>query len=590
MFDIKIVKGRTRKEALESAKMDYGDNFTILRDKTVKTGGFLGIGQKEMCQVSIALFDNKFKNDTKEIKKHEPIDGERIAEGILNIRKNILQSGAHEKEPVVSTSEYVESDTHVGVDENISVVEDVSESNVSNDTNNGGYKNIYNHDFSSYRNRPTPNVNNNQSSVVPNVQNGQPYGSNKADKINNALSSIKNVREQTSLSSNKAIYKYIDNKMDGIEHKIEDKMRSILSEFFQQPDTTSNTVGSEASQHALSPAPSLNNENMGGYKAYIKDLGHVNTYKAKRKPNSLEEAEIAGLLENHSNVVDEAIEEKDVYLQVDKQKIKNKNSVIDNVLEKVKKKEFPEELIEDIRQYLLTSSNVRFIQSENVVRDEISRYFDEKMILQNGIQLSNRKKIVILVGPTGVGKTTTIPKLAAPHIRAKREVCFLTLDNYRIAAEEQLAKYASIIKIPFATVKTPDSLRNEIRKMGANSVLFIDTIGRSPKATKDIIEMSNYFSSIGRFDIDINILLSATLKYSDALNILDKFAVTKYKSSIITKLDETNYLAPVVGALIKNNIPISNITYGQSVPNDISDAVKGKNRLMKGIYGGSMKC
>lgn len=579
MFDIKIVKGRTKKEALESAKMDYGDNFTILSDKTVKTGGFMGIGQKEMCQVSIALFDNKLKNDTKEIKKHEPIDGERIAEGILNVRKNILQSGVYEREESIPSAEYVDNSSVDNIlDEGVSVGDNSLDSNTPH---NGAYKSLYNNDLRSYRNKQVSN-----NTVLPNTQatNNSVYSNNKADKINTALSSIKNVREQTSLSTNKAIYKYIDNRMDGIEDKIENKMRSILSEFFKQPEAPVDT----SSLKALPQERTIDNNNMrGGYKAYNKDFGHVNTYKIKRKNNTHDNK-----LEQESNALAELVgtEEKEVYLEVNKQKIKNKNSVIDNVLEKVRKKEFPDELIEDIRKYLLTSSNVRFIQSESVVRDEISRYFEEKLILQSGIQLSNRKKIVILVGPTGVGKTTTIPKLAAPHIRAKRDVCFLTLDNYRIAAGEQLAKYASIIKIPFATVKSPDSLRNEIRKMGANSVLFIDTIGRSPKATKDIIEMSTYFSSIGRFDIDINLLLSATLKYSDALNIMDKFSVTNYKSTIITKLDETNYLAPVLGAIIKNKIPISSITYGQSVPNDISDAVKGKNRIIKGLYGGSMKC
>ncbi len=587
MFDIKIVQGRTKKEALDNAKMDYGDNFTILRDKVVKTGGILGIGQKEMYQVSIALFDNKFKNDTKEIKKHEPIDGEKIAEGILNIRKNILQSGTFEKGSVSnSNQDYIDdSNDNISTDENISVVENITDINIdttdNSNTNNSGYKSIYNHDLRAYRNKP----------VVPNAQNTNAYSANKADKINNALSSIRNVREQTSLTTNKSIYKYIDSKIDGIEDKIEDKMRSILTELFQQTDMGTN--GSAIASHGFKALPSdgiieNNNNGIGGYKVYNKDIAHSNTYKIKRKSNKTEEESV--LLENDPSVLENNVQDDEVYLEVDKQKLKNKNSVIDSVLEKVKKKEFPDELIEDIRKYLITSSNVRFIQSESVVRDEISRYFDEKMVLQNGIQLSNRKKIVILVGPTGVGKTTTIPKLAAPHIRAKRDVCFITLDNYRIAAEEQLAKYASIIKIPFATVKTPDSLRNEVRKMSANSVLFIDTIGRSPKATKDIIEMSKYFSSIGRFDIDINILLSATLKYSDALNILDKFSVTNYKSSIITKLDETNHLAPVVGALIKNKVPISSITYGQSVPNDISDAVKGKNRIMKAIYGGSTKC
>ena len=250
-------------------------------------------------------------------------------------------------------------------------------------------------------------------------------------------------------------------------------------------------------------------------------------------------------------------------------------------------REFPEEVLLDLREYLLTSSNARFFQSKDVIREEVEKYFSDKLILANGIDVGAKKKIIVFVGPTGVGKTTTIPKIAAQHMKSGKKVSFVTIDNYRIAAVDQLQRYASIMKVPFTSASTPEALRAEIRKMDNSSLLFIDTMGRSPKSAEEIVAMSKYFTTVGRFDMDIQLVMSATAKYKDAVKILNGFKPTNYKGVILTKVDETDYLASSICSITKKKLPITYITHGQGVPKDISTAKKYGYKIMEGLFGSS---
>ncbi|WP_028329743.1 flagellar biosynthesis regulator FlhF [Brachyspira alvinipulli] len=251
----------------------------------------------------------------------------------------------------------------------------------------------------------------------------------------------------------------------------------------------------------------------------------------------------------------------------------------------LRNREFPEEILLDLREYLLTSSNARFFQSKDVILEEVEKYFSERLILSNGIDIGVKKKIIVFVGPTGVGKTTTIPKIAAQHMKSGKKVSFVTIDNYRIAAVDQLQRYASIMKVPFTSASTPEALRAEIRKMDNSSLLFIDTMGRSPKGAEDIVAMSKYFTTVGRFDMDIQLVMSSTAKYKDAVKILNAFKPTNYKGVILTKVDETDYLASSICAIIKKKLPITYITHGQGVPKDISTAKKYGYKLIEGLFG-----
>ena len=289
---------------------------------------------------------------------------------------------------------------------------------------------------------------------------------------------------------------------------------------------------------------------------------------------------------NHIDNIDR-IEETERKSYHDKENFDN-NEVADSMEESfnyLRNREFPEEILINLREYLLNSSDARFFQSREIIKDEIEKYFSNKLILSDGIDIGAKKKIIIFVGPTGVGKTTTIPKIAAQYIRSGRKVSFVTIDNYRIAAVDQLQRYASILKVPFTSASNPEALRAEIRKMDSSSLLFVDTMGRSPKGTDEIISMSKYFSTVGRFDMDVQLVMSSTAKYKDSLKILNAFKPANYKGIILTKVDETDYLASSVCAISGTKTPITYVTCGQGVPKDISTAKKYGKNIIENLYG-----
>lgn len=518
MVDIRKVEGRTKKEAMALACIEYGKNFTLLGEKEVKKGGILGIGQRSVYEVrimltdpknDITLIDKKLESDEREMKKHRAIDASEMAERVVSISKNLIENQNAIRQNALNQIQARNEEVYIERQEKTTAEIEISDS--------------------------------------------------KKDDV----------------------YGYIDKKMD----RFEDKMRFILETYLQNKAQEPMLQKQDQREYSEKPYEKIYSERQYSQEDRITAPLSKRKSSLERDLESMEESRIAQIA-----LTGKRKDKEEVYIDIEDtgNKIKIYGNVIESALENLRRREFPDDAVEAIKEYLTTASNARYIKSERVVREEIERYFDENLLLEDGIQVSNKKKIVVLVGPTGVGKTTTIPKLAATHIRSKRDVHFVTIDNYRIAAEEQLQKYAKIMKVPFTVAKTPEDLRNEVRKIGQNAVLFIDTVGRSPKATRDIVEMSKYFSSIGRFDIDIKLVMSATVKYHDALDILDTFRVANYKGVIITKIDETSYLAPVVSAVMKNRIPISNITYGQTVPNDIAEATKGRSKIIKGLYAGSL--
>jgi len=189
---------------------------------------------------------------------------------------------------------------------------------------------------------------------------------------------------------------------------------------------------------------------------------------------------------------------------------------------------------------------------------------------KNG-KINSTARIIAFVGPTGVGKTTTIAKLATQaKLIDGKEVAIISADTFRIAAVEQLKTFANIAEIPFEVVYSTDEIKNAVAKFSRMDLIFIDTTGRSQRDKKNLKEIGNMLSSVEPGEV--HLVLSVTTKYKDILDILEKFKTLFINRIIFTKLDETTSLGLILNVAEKVRKPISYITFGQNVPEDIEKA------------------
>ena len=215
----------------------------------------------------------------------------------------------------------------------------------------------------------------------------------------------------------------------------------------------------------------------------------------------------------------------------------------------------------------------------------------QKMVLKFGqiktIQPAEKgPKLIYFIGPTGVGKTTTIAKIASRFsVVEKKKIVLLTADTYRIAAAEQLRTYANILDVPFRIIYTPQEIRNAIEDYAAYDYIFVDTSGHSQKNTDQRDDtLALLRAADGQAEKEVYLVVSATTKYRDLLNIADTYRELTDFRLVFTKLDETQCQGNLFNLRLHTDAPMSYVTCGQNVPDDISefDAQKTVKLLLGG--------
>lgn len=194
----------------------------------------------------------------------------------------------------------------------------------------------------------------------------------------------------------------------------------------------------------------------------------------------------------------------------------------------------------------------------------------------------NEKKRVALVGPTGVGKTTTIAKLAAIFsILEKKRVALATLDTYRVAAVEQLKTYADIIAVPLEVAYTPKELQEAVASHEDKDLVLIDTAGRSPLNELAMAELKAFLEPYP--ELEVFLVMGATTKQADLMEIAARFGELPIDQLIFTKLDETTKFGVILNIVNSLRKGLAYITTGQGVPDDIEvpDPVKLARMIMK---------
>ncbi len=248
---------------------------------------------------------------------------------------------------------------------------------------------------------------------------------------------------------------------------------------------------------------------------------------------------------------------------------------ITKIEELLAQNEFSYGVIKEILDRLKRELALQDLDDYRIVQDTVVDWIAERIKIYH-ISESGVPRIFVLVGPTGVGKTTTIAKLAAMFGLGGGKgtggsVRMITIDNYRIGAQAQIQTYGDIMGVPVSVVETVDELAKKIALYDDIDVILVDTIGKSPRDYVKLAEMRQLLDGCGN-RAEVFLAMSATTKISDINEIMRQFEPFKFNSVILTKLDETMRIGNMISALSRANKPVAYITDGQVVPQDICRA------------------
>ncbi|SNR89478.1 flagellar biosynthesis protein FlhF [Anaerovirgula multivorans] len=233
----------------------------------------------------------------------------------------------------------------------------------------------------------------------------------------------------------------------------------------------------------------------------------------------------------------------------------------------LKEQELEEALIEEIINKCITVDNDKpgMIQDKQLLELEMKKVIDKYIVLQ---QKNHSTKIMVFIGPTGVGKTTTIAKLAAQFaLNEGKTVGLISADTYRIAAVEQLRTYSDILNVPLEVIYDSSEIHYAINQMNEKDIIMVDTAGRSHKDKQQVMELEKLLEEIN--EKDIYLVMSCTSKYSDIKEIVNTYNFIDNYNIIFTKIDEATTYGTILNTAKETRRPISYITTGQSVPDDI---------------------
>ena len=257
--------------------------------------------------------------------------------------------------------------------------------------------------------------------------------------------------------------------------------------------------------------------------------------------------------------------------------------IYEKLLENEVDEKYVNQIMDDVERVIRTSSSMDVVLS--------SVY--QKMILKfgqpAGIELppvQGQPKIIFFIGPTGVGKTTTIAKIASKFkVDMGRKVAFMTADTYRIAAAEQLRIYANILNTPLSIIYSTDELDAAIGCVQDHDLVLVDTAGFSHKNKEQRENVTQLVESVdGKYEKEVYLVLSATTKYRDLLDIVDIYKdISDYKI-IFTKLDETTTYGNLLNVRMYSGAELSYVTTGQNVPDDME--IFDTQKVVKQLLGG----
>lgn len=260
--------------------------------------------------------------------------------------------------------------------------------------------------------------------------------------------------------------------------------------------------------------------------------------------------------------------------------------VFSEVTDVLSQNEFSFHFIQDLLERVRQELSYEQLNDTEFVLSQVLEWIGESVPVKE-IYREGKPRILILVGPTGVGKTTTIAKLAAIHSlgskgERSKDVRIITIDNYRIGAKQQIRTYAEILQVPFTSVESFQDLQNQIALDQDADLVLIDTIGKSPKDYMNLAKMREILDGCNG-KAEVHLAVSATTKVSDLKEIMQQFEPFNYEAVVLTKLDETMRIGNLISVLNERGKQLSYVADGQRVPEDIQRATR--IRILKTLEG-----
>lgn len=312
----------------------------------------------------------------------------------------------------------------------------------------------------------------------------------------------------------------------------------------------------------------------------------VEDYSAANMASSRDEIERK--LENLSNILEKKLSaEESKGNDIPETTIQNMESfkfmkmLYRTLLDNEVNEKYVNQILDEAEKMANTNSSVDVILS-NVYQKMILKFGQPCSISTEG----KKPKVVFFIGPTGVGKTTTIAKIASKYkVEEEKKVAFVTADTYRIAATEQLHIYANILDAPMSVVYSAEELNQAVEKFNDYDLIFVDTAGFSHRNETQRMDTKNLVDGLDeQYNREVFLVLSATTKYKDLLEIVDSYQeISEYKL-IFTKLDETTSYGNLLNIRLYSGADLSYMTTGQNVPDDIEEF--NSQRIVKQLLGG----
>ncbi len=237
--------------------------------------------------------------------------------------------------------------------------------------------------------------------------------------------------------------------------------------------------------------------------------------------------------------------------------------VLSRMVYKGIRKEIARRILEEACGYDIELGMLDFKED---IKTSIKESLRKSIALEGNGILRGTSKVLVLIGPTGVGKTTTVAKLSYIFKKAGRRVGVITLDSYRVGAVEQLRSFVNVMELPFKIAETPKDLMKSVDELGDRDLILIDTAGRSQHDRFRLNELKVFLDNLRA---DIYLTLSANLSELVMYEAIMQFSIFPVKGLIFSKMDETSYPGSVINVAYRTKLPILCFTTGQTVPDDI---------------------